>query len=329
MPIQSVVLSLTLLLLLITPYDFCRGAVAHSTKDCPNVGANADIESIAQIIQFRSLWPGFEQQRFPFAISNGSSTTLFGFGETEIHSAKVTFKPCRLPSPAMPAAFDILDLVTPPLNGLFDIRFLSQPGTDALSKLVSTHQAPLIQIKSLNDFGFPSSTVARTALHEGFHGIYQFSRGGFKIGPVMPRNFLIECRQNQVWANSVIAQNEVLNQSLTEADPSRLQSIWNSIRSMRRQLAQNASTTSCLDSLRFWERIEGTAHYIETEAAIQANLMSPSELRSEVEALLGQPRLPDNFFYASGSTLIRLAKSISVTNWSTQIDSGTAIDLIQ
>lgn len=282
-----------------------------------------------QIGLYRNVWSGYEAQRFVYAFSNKKldQTVLIGAPEEDLVSANMSYERCELDEGI--ESYFIHGSIDYPENGLFDIRYNNDPGADALSKFVIVNATAITQIALPNAKGLNHKQVARTAIHEAFHGVYQFSSGRFKFYNPQPRDFLVECRQNKVWNNSVIAQNKLLLQAVKETDNTALRTIWAKIKSMREELDRDISNRDCLDSQRYWERIEGTAHFVETESAHKIGLISFEDIENEMKNELNRPQLSETFFYYSGNILIRMARSLGIENWSGKIDQGTMIDMLQ
>lgn len=296
--------------------------------DCFDAIGNEGASLAIEINQHRDVWAGYEKERIIYAFSDGrqNKTILVDVRESELTAANISYERCQFK--AMSDSFLIKEPITLPANGLYDIRVTPKPGQDALGTFVTTNLAPIIQIKIPNDFGFSHTQVARIAIHEGFHGVYQFSSGHFKIENPQPRDFLKNCRQVKAWNDSTSLQNALLIRSLGENNQVVLKDLWNELSRMRYELSSDVSAKACLDAQRFWERIEGTAHFVETESAYNLGISSIDQIKAELTAQLEPPELSDSFFYYSGNALIRIARSLGINAWSEKIDQGTMIDLL-
>lgn len=286
---------------------------------CPSVDQITEIQVALKIQEYKRVWPGFSKTRLVFAFTDKASALTQFIGATEDEITKLGIEPKKCQIAEGVSSFEVPGAPLP-TNGLFDIRMTKNPGSDILGSYVAENNQTLIQIQQPNNYGFDSVTVARTVIHEAFHGTYQFSSSSFKVGTVEPREFLKNCSKNSLWVKSTLKQFLLLSESLETNDQSRLEALLEAIQTERRILAQDPEALSCLKAQRFWERLEGSAHYVESESAIQAGLITPTELLVEVNKVLLAQEITDGFFYRSGSTLIRLLVKINGTSTFDQID---------
>ncbi len=297
-----------------------------NAESCYKDSQRLEIESVLEISRFRNVWTGYDEQKFLFVFSNAldGSTLVAGASEAELSVANINFDVCE-PIGGQ-SIFKINSPVNIPENGLYDIRLPDQPGTDVLGKYVIANKQSIIQIKQSNDFGFSNTQVARVAIHEGFHGVYQFFSGKFKVSDPQPREFLETCVANETWQLSTIKQNRLLAQSLVEVDLASLKDKLSQILNERNKLLSNDEAASCLKAQRFWERLEGSAHFVETEAALKSGILSQSDFKTEMETTLEDSKLSDDFFYKSGNALIRLILAIYGPSAIQQINQGIIIE---
>lgn len=282
---------------------------------------------ITRINNVRSVWAGFESIKTTYGFTDKETghTILLGIEPSVLDASEVTYTSCRIGEEL--EAYSLLTTATLPRNGLYDIRMPSAPGTGILGMVVKGSQQVLVQIQQPNAFDFSEHQVARAALHESFHGAYQFSSGKFSMNlEVKPREFIKQCKEVLGWEDSVIKQNFLLNEALSSNDRDTKKRLLLEIQELRYTLALNVDTKECVDSLKFWERIEGSAHYVETEATLKLGLLTYSQFLGEIEPKLLSLELSDGIFYYSGSSLIRLIRDIGVLNWSSLIDKGQMID---
>jgi hypothetical protein len=265
-----------------------------------------------------------------YAFSNEElqQTVIIEVHEEELKLSGISYKACRFLD-SIPA-FIVNGGVNPPPNGVYSIRLPASPGDDLLGRFVTMNSTPVIQLKLPDDYGLNHRQFARMAIHEAFHGVYQFYSKLFQIGKVQPRDFVKTCQQIETWKTSVLAQNKLISRALRDGKREVILGTWNDIRRMREQLSgESPSLKACVDAQRFWERIEGTARFVDSESAILSGILTLDALYSEHAKQLEQEPICEDFFYSSGDALIRIARSLEIGNWSHKIERGTMIDLLE
>ncbi len=318
----SMIKKITILFVLI--FTFSQRAFCNA---CFDSTAGESMSKILSIMQFRNVWPGFEHSRLVLFISdvNAKNTIVLGATEDELKKSSLKYEACEMQG-QVDKGYNIKEPIAAPKNGVYDIRLLSQPGADAIGVFAVSISSPIIQIKIPNDYKLNDEVMSRVLIHEGFHGLYQFSANGFKRENPQPRDFLAGCLLKNDWKNALIAQSQILAASLKETDQIKLKANWQAILQLRNNLKNNSETKFCIEAQNFWERIEGTAHFVETEAAYLQGILAIDGLQQELSDKLLQDTTSDSFFYYTGDAFLRLVRANGISDWNSKIDQGMMID---
>lgn len=194
-----------------------------------------------------------------------------------------------------------------------------------LQRLAFEHGAPLLYLNAQANFN--PIDLARIALHELFHFQYQFG-GKFRFKDSYPRNFLETCAKDSNWAHHLNEEFAAWKDFLPRwscASQVEFKAFAKSIIERRKQGSQ-----FCWNATQFWVRVEGSARFVEIEAALQAEFLDIEQMN--LEALkafdpqsrtvstgapnVNSPGINESFFYASGSLYCRLIRKIRPElNW--------------
>src|SRR5690606_10114299 len=92
-----------------------------------------------------------------------------------------------------------------------------------------------------------------------------------------------------------------------------------------RHVSGDAEVTYCWNATRFWERIEGTASFVEKESAKNANFLTVSQIRAELLKSIdsnsrsvctgcpdsGSGKIIQNYFYGTGTLILSALSRLS------------------
>jgi hypothetical protein len=282
---------------------------------------------VRTIYDYRKVWPGFENESIVYGFVKPSKhLVIFGLTHEEMRRSGVPFNTCQ-ESSTNNEVFVIQEAPSP-ANGLYDLFFPEIGETvNSIMLLAFAAKKVVLSIQIPNRYGLPSKSVAAIAIHESFHGVYQINSGKFIIDNPQPRDFLEGCRNVQIWNQSVVKQNQSLVNFIKNPQNAKIALETSEfIRSERKSLEKDPLARACLSAQRFWERIEGTAHFVQTASSIEAGFLDFPALQEMYELKLNGPKISDGFFYLSGDLLIRLLIWNGVKDWSYKIDQGIIID---
>lgn len=171
-------------------------------------------------------------------------------------------------------------------------------------------------------------TFARIKIHEMFHD-FQFDKWS-NMNSLPLREELSTCANNTVW--KVAAQKEMKYWSdLIDADHPFDVPISQIIELLKtRKSFNDPETLKCWNKWEAWERIEGTAFFVEQAARLNSKVNELSQINLELKIMLNQF---DGFssgtpgrepYYSTGSILCHLLqKNIKDNTWQNKIEIGS------
>ena len=341
------------LLLSISVLSFFTSATVAAQKTPFRRDFVKDIELISSI---SSPWRNFHPEILHFAFGSNSSQDVFyyKFKKEDFDRVGVVANQ-ELNSPDWFFG-KLKDLPDVP-NGIYAPQ-VQKPAGNSLEQLASAIRMSFIYLwaePSLPGVSFTHEEIARIALHESFHMQYQFG-GGFKNPSVnFDRTYLDKCALNKQWLRSITSEfsdeQSILAQwdSISDLD---LKSKVLTIIKRRHADDSNVDQKFCWDATRYWERIEGTAYFVESIGAQRAGFITEPQLNIELAKYLlktsssvsaGTPPsqtgvkdlINPGFFYGTGALYSRVVSRLQPgSRYESLIENGlspeeSADDLLQ
>lgn len=297
-------------------------SLAHA-EPCFQSSEQLIVKTLRQGLQQKNLWDGFKIEKVPVALrtNNSAKIILFNLNQEALKQNQISYEICADDSSAFAVAIPS-DFPAIP-NGIYDFVFPGNSTHQVISNLASALKHPVIifSVAEPNASKFPAKDLARILIHESFHMAHQFF-GGFVMTEAgkHPRDFYETCKLNTDWLHNLESEQALLKEirdNWTKYSDTELLAQAEKVTSLRSDFIKTNPADDCYSHLNFWERVEGTAHYIDLVTGL--NLGAYPNFPSG-DSMAGGP---DSFFYGTGGTYsILLLRLFPNENWQSRINSG-------
>jgi hypothetical protein len=301
-------------------------AIALPLIRCFDIPETDIISTIRKALATKNLWAGLNADAVQVAlVKDGSDKVYFLQVANEVYaSAHIDFGHCS-ESASVTYVQKTSKFGSIP-NHVYTYVFPGNMDFEAASTVASNSKHPVIVFNISLPPTFPgmdSNMIARVLLHESFHMGYQFF-GGFDLKTIQahPRDFYTECIKDVGWKSAHEAEMAVVNEirrSWNDITNDEIIDAGKKISAIRRSLPDSSIGFDCFQHANAWERIEGTAHFIDIETALglgQYSKILYGDL-SEGET--------DSYFYKTGATYcLILERLFGKFQWQKMIDVGAS-----
>jgi hypothetical protein len=293
--------------------------LAHA-RHCFQQSEQHIITTLQKALKQENLWDGFNIKKVPVALRTNDLSTiiLLNLDQEFLKQSQISFQACTENPTAL--QLDIgPDFPTIP-NGFYNFIFPGNSTHQIISTLAALLKHPILIFSIAEPTGskFPANDLARILIHESFHMAHQFF-GEFDMSEASqhPRDFYETCKTNEAWLENLDTELQILKNIrdnwVQYSDDKILVEAQKAIRLRNNFIFANPDDT-CYSHLNFWERVEGSAHYIDLVTGL--NLGAYESFPAN-----GDPR--NSFFYHTGATYsILLLRFFPKENWQSRINSG-------
>lgn len=269
-------------------------------------------------------WTGFELNRGPIILFSSVEKVhpVLNISNDDLKRLGFNLSACN----------DVLGLtavigeeVEPPSqNPIYEFYKANDPRGNMVSRIAAQQNRTALYMstrklekdKDGNPVKLPPIVSARTAIHESFHSMFQFS-GGFQFNfsdfTKFRRDIAVKC-STELAKPEIEVLKSAINQwkNLSDND---LRTLISRALELRRSVV-NEEAKACYQNFAFWERIEGTAHFVDIKTA---RFLQGSESVPVFDILDGQ----NEFFYFTGSTYARaLERLFPESEWQREVNEG-------
>ncbi len=301
------------------------------------------VKSLEKSLNTPEPWPTIPRSDFRTAfIGSDERVYLFGYSTNDIVGSGIRAKSCENNAKLFHLESDTSAVLkSKPFGFLEPKDWLLESNRSPESNsmyfsdfpLITYTQKPLFVIST--PFPYPSDFESfafstfeeRAAVHENFH---EFQIKLFKnVTPDGSRN-LRPCFADAHWTQAL--SDEFLDWSLLANDLAQLEKpeILNTVkRIIDRRFAhgQTANQKHCWQTVASWERMEGTAQYVETSGSFAAGYGGRIDMWSVFEELGAEYLKPRpgrlEFFYVTGARLCRVLDRLTgAKEWQIAIQAG-------
>jgi len=319
---------------------------ASDSSLCEDAVLAKHLDQIDRILNVESPWKttfDFRDAKFLIHMRDRKGALARGFSADHLRESGFDATPCI----GRPAYSLVSNTTIPdPANGLFELidgteQFLFDHyaglGYGDYAKLSKLAQKPIatmllpIQIDiSVDPASNPAvadflanreNEAALILVHELFHAHEKWGDP-----PVFgPREVAFNCASNPEWKSAILAE---INDWRREG-PSILRMSAASARALARAILEHrqSSPRECWQQFGYWERIEGTAMYVESMAGFDSGVLSIKRDPIKLGEMFGAASDPASEdwepFYATGNLLCRLMRVIDPSlAWQARIETG-------
>lgn len=296
--------------------------LAHA-EPCFQGTEQQTVRTLQEGLKQENLWVGFNLKNVPVALRTNTDAkiVLLNLSQEILDQNQISYQTCSEDSSALSVELQP-DFPAIP-NGVYDFVFPGNSTHQFISTLAAVLKQPVIvfSIAEPNGSKFSAKDLARILIHESFHMAHQFF-GGFVITDAdkHPRDFYETCKVNAVWSPNLDAELKVLKEireNWSTYSATQLLAEAEKATSLRNDFIKENPMDTCYSHLNFWERIEGTAHYIDLMTGLNLGAYSNFPASDSMEGG------PDSFFYGTGGTYsILLSRLFPKENWQSRINSG-------
>ncbi len=298
---------------------------AAASENCFSKSTFNVVQFLKEGMAQKNLWTGFDPSSVQIAIKATEENSLFllQVEASAFSAAQVEYQEC--PEDSALKKISISSNFPALANGIFTFVFPGDLENEAISAISSASKQPVIIISIAQSPHLPTikeKDFARILTHESFHMVHQFFGGFSKMTDAQnhPRDFYKDCLKDMHW-NFAHAKEmllvEKIRKNWTRISEAGLKNIVLQIIQIHSQFKTGSKAFFCSEHSGFWERLEGTAHYIDIETALNLGLFH------EIPASETRDGSADSFFYKTGGTYSLILKRLyPAADWQKRINEG-------
>lgn len=289
-----------------------------------------DLAAVIKITQNSPLWSTYalSGSELGFVPVNGKDLLIFNISSAAVLSLGIPMLSCD----ESPKLF-LLKNSNPPAPPVhsFGLFKPNSPGTSILGKLATATKWPILT------FPLPLTTpdglvapedFARLIIHEGFHMQYQFNSGFILPSSIPNLGFISDCLKIDSWSRAVETEYRTaleLRTTLDGLSNEALKAILVPLIVARQRSLQDPESSQCWISTKFWERLEGSAYFFETQNAQAAGLYTPTNNDPSYKFPQVVSDTNPEFYYMTGNLYFYALKRLSSDRkWQKLVDEGAS-----
>lgn len=269
-------------------------------------------------------WKGFETQSAPIVMMT-SVPNVYPVLNTSLDVLHKLGVKTALCSDATEHSAIIEQSIAMPENSIFEFYKPDDKRGNVISHLSAQLKKVVLFLSLSNLKNIPVDGYARVAIHEAFHAMYQFY-GGFHFAF---EDFLKFKRENAVLCSNTILKNELDEELRLLREIKNKWSVLSSkqiqelaVRALQiRNNSKDKFAKECYENFSFWERIEGTAHYVDIKVGVFLGLY-PIEKIPMPDCLDSSKEM----FYETGAAYsLILDRLFPESDWQAKVEEGASL----
>ncbi len=302
------------------------GLAKADSQKCLTDRETANYLKIKEANELPNIWKRFSVFEVPTALqaSRGDVLYLMNVSEANLQSIGAQYEPCEDHA----GLFRVTVSIQFPAiqNTIYEYIFPNLSTHEVLSQISTSLGKPLLLLSIRPSPLLPeplADFLARTYVHEAFHLAFQYS-GSFILnlneGNFPSHDILKPCQAHPDWLSFHELENSILKnirKAGAEFSLDQLRSEVLRLMEIRDRSWSEAVQTQCMDLQSFWERIEGTAHYMDLKVGLAIHSF---DAYPAFEGLDGEAH---QFFYFQGATYaLILDRLFPDVNWQARVEAG-------
>jgi len=327
--LRALLSALTIWIVFISPRTFAGPVYCFKDDDEINV---ARLVQMTAAMPKGYYWQGYDTKGHGLVLltSNPKAFPVVNIEKRELDVLRVHTELCE-DAPEFIAIVD--EIIETPGNKLYQFYRPIDPQRDGLSRIAAGLKKPVVSLnidKSAFNGQIKNDFYVAVAIHEPFH-IFQFGGGfqfpgqasdGVKFWAKHPRDFT-QCNQINAWAQAIEGELKTLKQLGVEWYSLSVEKIRERATfalSYRAQL-KSEQEKKCYENFAHWERIEGTAHFLDLKTGLLMKSFTKSQIDSSMDGASGEP------FYQTGAMYCRILERLFPDiGWQEEISQGKSPD---